>query len=455
MSALAVVDPATGAVFASAPACTTAELDAAVAAAAAAAPGWAALPLDERRARLRACGAALADAAEEVAALLSREQGKPLAAARAEVDLSAGWFGHTADLPGTDEVVAAGPAASIMIGRVPHGVVAAIAPSNFPIILAVCKVAPALLAGNAVVLKPSPETPLATLRTGELLASHLPPGVLSVLSGDHALGKALTTHPGIDMVSFTGSVGTGQAIAEQAAGRFLPVVLELGGNDAAVVLPDADVTALAPALFAGAMVNSGQFCAAVKRIYVSGAQAGELVTALAKLAAAAVVGDGGDPATEYGPLVSRAQLDRVSALVDEAAAAGARVVTGGARLPRPGWFYPPTIVTDLPPGTDLELEEQFGPVIPVIAYDDLDEAIARANGTRYGLGASLWGDAGRARALAGRLTCGTVWINTHGALRHDTPFGGVRSSGAGVEYGWWGLLEYTRIKVVHELHPGG
>ncbi|MEU2957392.1 aldehyde dehydrogenase family protein [Streptomyces albidoflavus] len=444
---LPVEDPATAEPFAQSPACSPEQLDAAVTAAAAAAADWARLPADDRRSALRACGEVLGAHLEEVAGLLSREQGKPLAAARAEVRLSADWFGHTAELKLDAEELRPADGARITLERVPHGVVAAIAPSNFPIILSVCKFAPALLAGNTVVVKPSPETPLSTLRMGELLRDCLPPGVLNVVSGDHSLGRALTEHPSVDMISFTGSVETGRAIARQAADRLLPVVLELGGNDAAIVLPGADISSLAPALFHAALANSGQFCAAVKRIYVPREQADELAGALAALAESAAVGPGSDPGSEFGPLVSRSQLERVGTLVEDAVARGARVLTGGVPLTGPGHFYAPTVLTGLPEGCELEVEEQFGPVIPVIAYDEPAEAVRRANATRYGLGASLWGPQEAADELAPLLDSGTVWINTHGDLRPDVPFGGVRSSGLGVEYGYWGLLEYTRIKV--------
>lgn len=446
---LPVENPATGTVYAEAPDCAASQLDAAVMAARGAQPRWAALTEDERRSRLLECGTLLGAAAEEIARLLSAEQGKPVRAARAEVDLSAGWFGHTAELSLPVEVLVRDAAADITMSREPYGVVAAVAPSNFPVILSLCKVAPALLAGNTVVLKPSPQTPLATLRIGEILQDCLPPGVLNVVSGADALGPALTAHPGIDLISFTGSVGTGRAIARQAAGRFVPVILELGGNDPAIVLPDTDVDAVARALFDASLANSGQFCAAVKRIYVLEAARERLADRLAEFARRAVVGDGSDPATEFGPLISRAQRDRVAALVNAARTAGATVVTGGVVPEGPGHFYPPTVVTDLPPGTELECEEQFGPVIPVLGYASIDEAVERANATEFGLGASLWGDEHRARQLAGRLDCGTVWINTHGDLRHNVPFGGVKSSGVGVEYGYLGLVAYTRPKVLN------
>ncbi|MEU4210419.1 aldehyde dehydrogenase family protein [Streptomyces sp. NPDC026206] len=447
--AIAVENPAHGEVFAHAPACSPQRLDTVLREASLARPAWSALPVRRRAAHLRECGSALAARAEEVAELLTREQGKPLRDARAEVRLACDWFGHTARLcPGADRLVD-DAAAHITLNRVPHGVVAAIAPSNFPLVLAVCKIAPALLAGNTVVLKPSPDTPLSSLLMGEALRDALPPGVLTVVAGDAALGAALTGHPAVRLISFTGSVATGRTIARTAAGDFKRVVLELGGNDAAIVLPGADTETVARELFRRALVNSGQFCAAVKRVYVPRRQHRRLTEVLGELALSVTLGDGMDPATDLGPLISRAQLDRVTVLVDGAVRAGARIVAGGGAPDGPGHFYRPTVVTDLPPGTGLELDEQFGPVIPVIAYDEPAEAVERVGSSPYALGCSVWGEESAARELARSVDCGTVWINTHGDLRHDVPFGGHGQSGLGVEYGYWGLLEYTQMKIEH------
>ncbi|WP_158883766.1 aldehyde dehydrogenase family protein [Amycolatopsis anabasis] len=444
---IGVEDPATGAVFAEVPVCSPAELDRTAGAAAAAAPGWARLSLQDRRKALLACGRTLAAHRDELAGLLTREQGKPLRGALGEIGLAADWFGHTAELGLEPERLVDEPGAEITLERVPHGVVAALAPFNFPIILAVTKLAPALLAGNTAILKPSPLTPLSSLRMVELLREVLPPGVLAAVTGGAGPGAALCAHPAVRLISFTGSIPVGREIARHAAAEFKRVVLELGGNDPAIVLPGADVDGIADALFDRALENSGQFCAAIKRIYVSHAQRADLVDALAARARNTVVGPGAEPATDLGPLAGRAQRDRVHELVTEARRAGARVVTGG-RLPAgPGYFYPPTVVTDLPEGTRLETTEQFGPVIPVLGYSTVDEAVARANATEFGLGASVWGDERNARGVADALDCGTVWINTHGDLRPTVPFGGARCSGTGVEYGYWGLLEYTRIKV--------
>jgi acyl-CoA reductase-like NAD-dependent aldehyde dehydrogenase len=445
---LPVENPATGQVFAHAAECSTGALDTVLARAGKAFHDWSRYTVPERRDLLLACGTALSDRAGELATLLTREQGKPLAAARGEVDLAADWFRHTAALTLAPESLVDEPGVQVAMDRVPYGVVAAIAPSNYPLILAVTKLAPALLAGNTVVLKPSPMTPLSSVLMAEVMSGVLPPGVLTVVVGDAELGQALVGHPDVALVSFTGSVGVGRRIAAAAAGRFVHTVLELGGNDPCIVLPDTSAAAVAERIFLGAMQNSGQFCAAIKRVYVPESQRHEFVEALSATADRTAVGDGMDPGTQLGPLVSRALVDRVTGLVDAARFAGARVYAGGTAPPGPGYFYRPTVVSDLPAGTGLERTEQFGPVIPVIGYTDVAEAVARANATEYGLGASIWGDPVAARALAGELDCGTVWINTHGELRHDVPFGGTRNSGLGVEYGYWGLLEYTRIKVI-------
>ncbi|MFC9434480.1 aldehyde dehydrogenase family protein [Nocardia sp. NPDC057030] len=445
---LPVENPADAQVFATAPACSPAQLDAAVAAARRAGPAWSALSYDARREHLEACAKVLEAAVPEIALLLTREQGKPLAKAQAEVRLSAQWFSDTAHLElAVDDLGDAH--AEIRLHRRPHGVVAAITPWNFPIILAVCKIAPALLAGNTVVLKPAPDTPLSSLRTGEILQEVLPPGALNVVSGTGEVGRLLVAHEGVDKVSFTGSVATGTAIAEAAARRLQQPTLELGGNDAAIILPDTPVAEIAHRLFWSAFENSGQYCSAVKRVYAHRSVYAEVVAALHHEAEQAVIGDGMDPDTQLGPLISDRHLRYVAGFAEEAAAAGATVVTGGHRLDRPGHFYAPTIVTGLARGSRLEMLEQFGPVLPVILYDNLDDAVARANSTQFGLGGSVWGAQDSARRTAADLDCGTVWVNTHGDLRHNVPFGGVRASGIGVEYGYWGLLEYTRVKVTH------
>lgn len=441
---LPVEDPALGTVFAEVPDCGPESLDAAVAAAATTAPRWAAVSWDERRELLISCGEALAERAEELAWLLTREQGKPLARARAEVRLAADRFGLVAKLAEEPGRVADEPMGYARVDHVPHGVVAAIAPSGAPILTAVSTIAPALLAGNTVVLKPSPLTPLATLVMGQVVCDALPPGVLNVISGAPELGVKLARHPGVALVSFTGSIAAGRRVAAAAAGDLKAVVLELGGNDACILLPGVDIAAIAERLFERVMDAGGQSRAAIKRIYVAREQQAELVAALVAIAARITVGPGTDPDTDLDPLVDAGRLSRLEGLVRTAEEAGARIVIGGHLLDRPGHFYPPTIVTDLPEGTALELEEQCGPVLPVIGYDTVEEAVARTNATEHGLGGSVWGEEQAALRTARLLDADTMWVNTHG----DQPLGGFRSPGIGVGYGPRGPLDYTREKVL-------
>ncbi|MGN6127470.1 MAG: aldehyde dehydrogenase family protein [Humibacter sp.] len=445
-----VEDPATGGVFATVADATLADLDDAFAGAAAAQPGWAARSHEERVQLLRAVGRRLEEHTEELAALLTHEQGKPLANARGEVGTVLRWIDALSEYGLEPEVIERTDQRIVELRREPIGVIAAITPWNVPLGLASWKFVPALLAGNTMVLKPSPFTPVATARLGELVADILPPGVLTVVTGGDALGAAMTQHPIPGKVTMTGSVEAGRKVAVAAGHDLKRVTLELGGNDPAIVLADADVAGFAPRLFTAAFANNGQVCTAIKRIYAHDDIYDDLVGALAAIAAETVVGNGFDDGVRLGPLANEAQRDRVESLVDDAARAGARIVTGGKRLERPGWFYEPTIVADLPEGTGLETQEQFGPALPVIRYQTLDEAIDRANAGDYGLGASVWGtDTDAAAGVAGRLEAGTVWVNAHLALAPTLPFGGHKHSGLGVENGRLGLHEYTRVRVVH------
>ncbi|MCR2799336.1 aldehyde dehydrogenase family protein [Microbacterium sp. zg-Y818] len=445
-----VEDPATGLVFATVADATPADLDDAFQAAAAAQPAWAARPYADRVALLEAVSRRLGEHADELAALLTREQGKPLANARGEVAVAQRWIAVMSQYDLEPEVLERTEEKIVELRREPIGVIAAITPWNVPLGLAAWKFVPALLAGNTMVLKPSPFTPVATARLGELVADILPAGVLTVVTGGDELGAAMSQHPIPRKVTMTGSVATGRKVAVAAGHDLKRVTLELGGNDPAIVLADADIADIAPRLFTAAFANNGQVCTAVKRIYAHDDVYDDLVAALAAIAAETSVGNGLDEGVRLGPLANRAQRDRVEGFVDAAVRAGARVAAGGRRLDRPGWFYQPTIVADLPEGTDLETQEQFGPAVPVIRYRDLDQAIARANAGDYGLGASVWGtDAGTAVAAAGRLEAGTVWVNAHLALSPSLPFGGHKHSGLGVENGLLGLHEYTRVRVVH------
>ncbi|MEW2119385.1 aldehyde dehydrogenase family protein [Streptomyces sp. NPDC005474] len=445
-----VVNPATGEPFAEAADCGPAELDAVVARARAAWPAWRSDPA-ARSAALSAAADAAETVADDLAVLLTREQGKPLAEARSEVSRLAARLRYFAALvPRTRDVGDGRAGVRSQLRWQSVGPVAAIVPWNFPLQLASSKIAPALAAGNTVVLKPSPLTPLATRLLGNVLSGVLPPGVLTVVTGRDPLGARLATHPGIRQVTFTGSVATGRLVAEAAAAQLRPVTLELGGNDAAIVLDDVDLDALGPRLFWSAFRNCGQVCMAVKRVYAPAGRYAEVVEALAEQARSVVIGDGLDEATQLGPLNNPQQLGIVERFVDEAVARGAKPAVGGHRVDRPGYFYAPTVLTDVPPDSAVVTEEQFGPVLPVLPYDDLDEAVAAANATEYGLGGSVWGtDLDRAEAVAERLECGTVWLNHHAELSLAQPFAGTKDSGLGVAGGPWGLYGNLRPLVVH------
>ncbi len=444
-----VRNPATGEVFEQAPECTKAQLDAAFDAAHKAGRDWKA---DEaaRRAALLKIADVLFASAGELAPILTSEQGKPLADANIEVFAAAIWCQYFANLETPAQVIQDDDAAFVEVVRRPLGVVAAITPWNFPLTLAFWKIAPALLAGNTMVLKPSPFTPLSTLKVAELLRDTLPPGVLNVVSGGDELGAWMTSHPVPRKISFTGSIETGKKVAASAAPDLKRVTLELGGNDPAIVLDDADPAAVAKAIFAGAFSNNGQVCSAIKRVYVPESLHDDVVEALAEHARAIKVGDGTEPDSKLGPINNAPQFERVKELVADALTQGGTAVTGGKAMDRPGYFFEPTILTGLSDGTRIVDEEQFGPALPVISYRDLGDAVERANATHFGLSGSVWSaDPDRAAKVAAELECGTAWINTHLALSPSQPFGGFKWSGVGVENGPWGLAEFTEFQAVH------
>jgi acyl-CoA reductase-like NAD-dependent aldehyde dehydrogenase len=443
-----VIDPATGAVFAEAPDCTPAQLDAAMGAAKGAFPAWS-RDGATRRAALEACADAIEANTELLTRTLTLEQGKPLAKAKGEVSSAARWFREFARMEIPHDVLRDDERARIEVRRRPLGVVGSIAPWNFPVLLAAFKTAPALLMGNTVVLKPSPYTPLATLELGEILQEVLPPGVLNVVSGGDDLGAAITHHPDVRMLCFTGSIATGKKVAAAAAPDLKRFVLELGGNDPAIVLEDADPAAIAEKLFWSAFSNSGQICIATKRVYAHESVHQHLVEAMAEIATRMRVGPGIEPDSQLGPLNNEPQFKRVDELVEDAKRAGAKVVTGGAPLDRPGYFYPPTIVTDIADGVRLVDEEQFGPALPLIPFRDVEEALERANATHYGLMGSVWTqDLDRGAEVAGRLEVGTAMVNKHGGIDPAVPFGGTKWSGIGYQFGHWGLETYAALQVI-------
>jgi acyl-CoA reductase-like NAD-dependent aldehyde dehydrogenase len=444
-----VVNPATGEVFEQAPECTREQLDTAMESAHKAYRDWRS-DEDARRKALHALGDLMFASAGDIAPILTSEQGKPLADANMELMGAGVWFKYYADLEIPRQVIQDDDNAFVEVVRKPIGVVAAITPWNFPLVLASWKIAPALLAGNTMVLKPSPYTPLATLKLGELLASALPPGVLNVVSGGDELGKWMTSHPLARKVSFTGSISAGKHVATSAAADLKRVTLELGGNDAAIILDDVDPAAVADKLFWGAFQNNGQVCSAIKRVYAPEAIHDQLAEALAAKAREVKVGDGAVEGNQLGPINNKPQYERVSELVADALAGGATALTGGKPVDGPGYFFEPTILTGALDGTRIVDEEQFGPALPILSYRNLDEAVDRANATNFGLSGSVWGtDSDRAAEVASRLECGTAWVNTHLALMPQQPFGGAKWSGIGVENGPWGYYGFTELQVVH------
>ncbi|CAM5311436.1 aldehyde dehydrogenase family protein [Streptomyces aurantiogriseus] len=449
-----IINPATGAPVGRAPQCSPAQLDAAMNAAQRAFTTWR-QDAAARREALHRAATVVRKSAQELGPLFTEEQGRPLFASIGEITYSADWLDYYADLEMPDESVVTYPDRTLEISRRPVGVVGAMTPWNAPILLAMWKIAPALAAGNTVVLKPSPFTPLTTLALGRILADTLPPGVLNVLSGLEPLGRDLVAHPTPRKISFTGSVPTGKLVAAAAAQDLKLITLELGGNDAAILLDDVDIDAVLEPLFFSAFANTGQICEATKRVYVPRRLYGKVLDALADRARAARVGNGLEPGVELGPLTTPFQRDHIEELVEDARAAGATIAVGGRRLPGDGYFFEPTVVGDIEDGTRLVDEEQFGPALPVIPYTDLDEAISRANRSPYGLGGSVWTkDLDRARAVARRLDTGRVRINTAGQIPPpEAPFGGVKWSGIGVENGPWGLAAFTELHVTEIANP--
>jgi len=444
-----VINPATAQAFVAVPEAGPAELQNAVQAADRAARSWRALPLAERQEYLLRLVAAIREHLGELALLLTLEQGKPLARARGEIESGLRYCERYAAMELPVEVVRDDDSERIEIRRVPVGIVGAITAWNYPLLLALWKIGPALVAGNTVIVKPSPYTPVATLRLGELAQAVLPPGVLQVVAGGDGLGRAITAHPLINKISFTGSVPTGRAIMASSAPTLKRLTLELGGNDAGIVLDDVDPAAFAEDLYWGGLSNCGQVCAGLKRLYVPEPLAEKLEEALAAVAGTVVVGDGTEDGVDMGPVQNRPQLERVQSLLAGAEQRGAEVYFRGQAPAGPGYFHPVALVRNATDEMELVATEQFGPVLPILTYREVDDAVARANASDLALGASVWStDEDRAVQVAGRLEAGTVWVNQHPLLSPDVPFGGLKQSGLGVESSRYGLLAYTDISVL-------
>jgi acyl-CoA reductase-like NAD-dependent aldehyde dehydrogenase len=455
-AAYSIFNPATLEVVGTAPLSTAADLDDAVISATTALKGKWSRDDGLRREALATCADILDRHIDELSRLLSLEQGKPVVSAAGEIKIASRICRYYAARIPRSEMIRETVADRVAVLRAPVGVVGLIIPWNFPITILFMKLGPALWSGNTIVIKPAPTTPLTTLRLADLLSAALPAGVLNTVTGEGDIGEALVAHPGIAKISFTGSTATGRRVMHSAASTLKRLTLELGGNDAAIVLEDANPDAVAPRLFASAFTNAGQLCAAVKRLYVHRRIYPQVVENLQRLARQTKVGIGTAAATQMGPVNNRMQFDRIRELVDDARAAGANVFDDGEAPPDlPGYFLRPAIVTGLRADARLVIEEQFGPVLPVLPFSDTEDAIAQANASEFGLGGSVWSDdPQRAIDVAARLEAGSLYVNSHAVPPDpEIPFGGTKASGFGYELGDWAIDEFSIRRVMRVEHP--
>ncbi|WP_030071978.1 aldehyde dehydrogenase family protein [Halomonas alkaliantarctica] len=445
-----IFNPATGDSLGLAPLNSQHDVNVAVEAARMAQGAWARVSDQERREIVANVAQVLEENSEYLAGLVTQEQGKPLSGpgSRFEMQACVGWTKVPSSLELLPETVYEDDTRKDVLYRYPLGVVAAIAPWNWPLMIAIWQIIPAIRMGNTVVLKPSEYTPIATLEMVRLINQVLPPGVLNTVSGDGRIGAVLTSHPDINKIMFTGSESTGRRIIEASSQNLAPITLELGGNDAAIIMPGTEAAAISEGLFWGAFLNAGQTCACIKRLYVHENDYDAVVTALSDVASQVPIGDGMVESNLIGPLQNAMQYNKVKELVADARANGCDVMEFGD-VPSTGYFLPLTLVGNARDGQRLVDEEQFGPALPIIRYSSLDDATASANRLSDALGASVWANSlEQAETIASKLEAGTVWVNQHGAIHPMVPFGGNKASGYGVEFGMEGLKGVTQSRVI-------
>ncbi|MFI8413579.1 aldehyde dehydrogenase family protein [Paeniglutamicibacter gangotriensis] len=451
-------DPSTGRIIAKVPAGSVEDTDAAVAAAVAAKYSWGAATPKERSDALHRIAGIIEENRELLERLESANTGKPDAVAKDDISSAIDTFRFTAGAARTLTSLAAGAYAeghTSVILREPVGVVGVITPWNYPLLMAAWKIAPILAVGNTLVLKPSEQTPLSTLKLAELIASELPAGVLNVVTGSgKVVGQRLAEHQDVDLVAITGSVGSGQKVAGTAANSVKRVHLELGGKAPVVIFGDADLQAAAEGVRSGGFWNAGQECGAACRVLVHESVAEEFTDLLVREVSSIVVGGPGTgPDTEVGPMISRAHFDRVQEALKAARRDGLRIAVGGSAVEGPGYFIEPTVVTGVPAGADIAGNEVFGPVVSVETFSTDEEAVTRANETQYGLAASVWTtNAARSMNIPRRLDFGTVWVNSHLVLASEVPWGGFKGSGYGRDLSLYALEDFSRTKHVMINH---
>jgi len=451
-----VKNPATGDLIGSASISNKDHVSQAVAAAKAAQPSWAAKSDEERKSTVNKVADILVENTAYLAKWITEEQGKPMTGPGSMFEMQAcvGWTQVPASLDLPVEVIFEDDTRKDELHRKPIGVIGAIAPWNWPLMIAIWQIIPAIRAGNTVVLKPSEYTTIGTLEMVRLINTVLPPGVLNTVSGGGEIGASLVEHKDIDKIMFTGSASTARRIIESSKGNMARLTLECGGNDAAIILPGTDMKSKAEDLFWGAFINMGQTCACAKRLYVHEDDYDAVVEVLSDLASKMPMGNGMEEGIVLGPIQNKMQFDKVNDLVEDAKSKGAKVICGGSPLGGPGYFYPITLLGNVDNGHRIVDEEQFGPVLPIIKYKIVEEAIQKANDTKTGLGGSVWGDnLDQAAEVASKIQAGTVWINQHGAIHPMVPFGGIKDSGYGVEFGIEGLKAVTRPQVISIKKP--
>ncbi len=446
-----VINPADESVYELCPSASDKQLDLAVEGANEAFKSWSALSSKQREEFLNKVADKIEENSEELAKIIVQEQGKPLFLANVEVGAGSAWVRYTSSLELGVKTIEDSDERQVQIHRKPLGVIASITPWNWPFMIAIWHIIPALKTGNTMICKPSSNTPLSTLKLVELMNEVLPKGVINILSGGSSLGAKMSSHEGIRKVVFTGSTQTGKYIMKDAANNLKRLTLELGGNDAGIILPNCEnLDEYTAKIFQGAFLNMGQTCAALKRLYVHEDQYDEVCEKLVNLANNEKVGNGLEEGVTFGPVQNQEQLNLVIDLVEDARAKGAKVLCGGHRLDQKGYFYPPTIVSDIDNSLRLVQEEQFGPVLPVIKYSTVEEALAMANDCEVGLGGSVWShDKQKASEIALKLECGTAWVNNHAEVLPHIPFGGCKLSGIGTEFGEEGLQEFTQIQIMN------